>query len=75
EDVRRAVAVMTRGALSVQFWGGALALGAVVPLVLLGLAQMGGTFTLTIAAAVAALAGLLIFELVWIKAGQAVALS
>ncbi|MGH8014007.1 MAG: 4Fe-4S dicluster domain-containing protein [Candidatus Binataceae bacterium] len=75
EDVRRAVAVMTRGGLCVQFWGGALGIGAAVPLILLGLAPVGGTFTLTIAAAVAALAGLLVFELVWIKAGQAVPLS
>jgi Fe-S-cluster-containing dehydrogenase component/formate-dependent nitrite reductase membrane component NrfD len=74
-DVRHAIAVMTRGDLRVMFWGGALIIGAVVPLVLLGLAPMGGVFTFGIAAAVAALIGLLLFELVWIKAGQAAPLS
>jgi Fe-S-cluster-containing dehydrogenase component/formate-dependent nitrite reductase membrane component NrfD len=67
-DVTRAARLLTRGALSGRFWGGVVIGGIVLPLVL--------TFTPAILlGAVLALAGLWIYEDVWVKAGQSIPLS
>ena len=77
EDFRRAAELILRGALSPRFWIGTVLFGTIVPIVLLiaapRLAGMGGTAAT--AAALLALAGLGIFEGIFIKAGQAVPLS
>lgn len=75
EDVKRANGLLTHGSLRTAFWGGAIAVGAVIPLILLGFALVEAFHALAIAAAVLALLGLLIFEMLWIKAGQSVPLS
>jgi Fe-S-cluster-containing dehydrogenase component/formate-dependent nitrite reductase membrane component NrfD len=69
-DVARAARLITRGALSGRFWGGAVAAGIVVPLVLTAF----GTPAVLLAA-ILALTGLWIYEDVWIKAGQSIPLS
>jgi uncharacterized membrane protein len=69
-DVARAARLITRGALSGRFWGGAVAAGIVVPLVL---TVFGAPAVLL--AAILALTGLWIYEDVWIKAGQSIPLS
>jgi formate-dependent nitrite reductase membrane component NrfD len=74
EDVRRATDLLKKGALRKYFWGGAIGLGTVLPAALLGIpAEVSGTAYAF--ASIAALAGLWIFEDLWIKAGQAVPLS
>jgi hypothetical protein len=73
EDARRAVNLLKRGPLSRSFWGLVICAGAVLPLLLLwvaGDALLPGVF-----AAGLALAGLWVFEDLWIKAGQSVPLS
>jgi Ni/Fe-hydrogenase subunit HybB-like protein len=73
EDVGRATDLLKRGALSGSFWGGAIGIGTVLPVALLVIpAASGVAYAL---ASIAALAGLWIFEDLWIKAGQAVPLS
>jgi len=69
-DVARAARLVTRGALSTRFWGGAVIAGIVVPLVLTGFGVMG-----VLLGAILALVGLWIYEDVWIKAGQSIPLS
>jgi Fe-S-cluster-containing dehydrogenase component len=67
-DVARAVRLITRGGLSRRFWGGAVIAGITLPIVLV--------FTpAVLLGAVLALAGLWIYEDVWIKAGQSIPLS
>jgi formate-dependent nitrite reductase membrane component NrfD len=77
EDVHRAVQVMTRGSLGMVFCLAAIMCGAVIPFVLLILAitHSGPVLAMEIAAAFAALLGLLGYEYVWITAGQAPPLS
>ena len=77
ENVKRATDLLKEGALSGSFWGLAVGLGNFLPIVLLlsfGL-QDGGAYSLLVWASLFALAGLWIFEALWIKAGQAVPLS
>jgi formate-dependent nitrite reductase membrane component NrfD len=67
-DAARAARLLTHGALSREFWWGVVVAGVVLPLVLL----------LTPAlplGPVLALAGLWIYEDVWVKAGQSIPLS
>ncbi len=73
EDVKRAIRMLTAGALSVRFWTGAVVLGGLVPIILV-LFSAGGV-ALNILAAILALAGLWVFEDLWVKAGQSVPLS
>ncbi len=73
EDVKRATRVFTHGALSVRFWFGAIVLGALVPIVIVLISD--GGVALNVLAALLALAGLWVFEDLWVKAGQAVPLS
>jgi hypothetical protein len=69
-DVACAARLITRGALSGRFWGGAVAAGIAVPLVL----TLFGTPAVLLGA-ILALAGLWIYEDVWVKAGQSIPLS
>lgn len=71
---RRAARLITRGYFSKLFWSGAVILGVIVPLIALvsGAAQ---TSAIAIVVSLLTLAGLLIWEHVWVQAGQAVPLS
>jgi Fe-S-cluster-containing dehydrogenase component/formate-dependent nitrite reductase membrane component NrfD len=77
EELRRAARLMTHGKLRGAFWGGAVGVGALVPLVLLcaAIPPHAPGIALNAAAAIAVLAGLLTWEHVWITAGQAPPLS
>lgn len=67
-----AIRSIRRGAFSGMYWGGALAVGAILPLLLL---VAGGGPALGASAAVLALGGMFAWEYVWVYAGQAVPLS
>jgi len=71
QDAARAARLLTVGAYRTRFWGGVAAAGTLLPLALLAL---GGPIALGAAAGLA-LAGLLLYEDLWIRAGQAVPLS
>jgi Fe-S-cluster-containing dehydrogenase component/formate-dependent nitrite reductase membrane component NrfD len=77
DDIRYAVRVMTHGQLGAAFWLGAILAGAVIPFILLqySMHHFSPSLTNDIGAAVMALAGLLIYEYIWITAGQAPPLS
>jgi Fe-S-cluster-containing dehydrogenase component/formate-dependent nitrite reductase membrane component NrfD len=73
-DVARSAQLITGGPLSPVFWGGTIFIGLIVPLGLLFISRgVPGPFAFL--AAVAALAGLLIYEDLWVQAGQSVPLS
>jgi Fe-S-cluster-containing dehydrogenase component/formate-dependent nitrite reductase membrane component NrfD len=72
-DVARAARLVTRGHFRTHFWAGVVAVGLALPLVLVLTALDGGVVA-GLAAALA-LAGLWIYEDVWVKAGQSVPLS
>jgi Fe-S-cluster-containing dehydrogenase component/formate-dependent nitrite reductase membrane component NrfD len=72
-DVELATRLIRRGALSTRFWGLAIALGVAAPVVLIAVG--GQTPAMALLAALAALAGLWIYENVWVAAGQAPPLS
>ncbi|PYN38458.1 MAG: 4Fe-4S ferredoxin [Candidatus Rokuibacteriota bacterium] len=69
-DAARAASFITRGEWRTPFWGGVIAAGTVLPIVLVWpnpySAVLGGAL---------ALAGLWIYEDLWVKAGQSVPLS
>ena len=74
DNARYGARLMTRGPFARAFWGGAVALGGIIPLLLLA-----GGFILGApnrmgagAASVLALTGLLIFEWCFVMAGQSV---
>ncbi|HSG00138.1 MAG TPA: NrfD/PsrC family molybdoenzyme membrane anchor subunit, partial [Vicinamibacterales bacterium] len=68
-----AVRAIVRGPYRRLFWVGALGLGGLAPvLVVAWAATLGFSITLLVPAAVAALAGSLAWEYIWIEAGQAV---
>lgn len=75
EDFHRAARLISRGELSARFWIAVVMLGTIVPLILLGLGLAARNPALSAVAAILGLAGLWIFENIWIKAGQAVPLS
>jgi formate-dependent nitrite reductase membrane component NrfD len=75
EEFRRAADLISRGELSLRFWVGAVVIGTLVPLILLGAAMRTDGRGLAAGAALLALVGLWIFENLWIEAGQAVPLS
>jgi Fe-S-cluster-containing dehydrogenase component/formate-dependent nitrite reductase membrane component NrfD len=67
-DTAAAARLITRGPLRGRFWGGVVGAGVVLPLLLLGLAQGAVSAAL-------ALAGLWVYEDLWVRAGQSVPLS
>jgi Fe-S-cluster-containing dehydrogenase component/formate-dependent nitrite reductase membrane component NrfD len=72
EDLVRATALLTRGALGKQFWLLVVGVGTVLPL---GLILWPVHLFSYLGAALLALAGLWYYEHLWIKAGQALPLS
>ncbi len=76
-EARLALLTMRRGKLGVILWLGAILAGTIIPLVLLFVMSQNGISNnvMQISAAVFALIGLLCFDEVWIKAGQAPPLS
>jgi formate-dependent nitrite reductase membrane component NrfD len=70
----RASRLITRGIFKKLFWGGAIGIGTVVPLlvVMLGAAE---SWPLAAVSSACALAGVLLWEHIWVQAGQAVPLS
>ena len=74
QDAAQAARLILRGVYSRLFWGMVIGVGHVLPVLLLALipgAPMGATFL----AGLGALAGLLVFEHIWLIAGQTVPLS
>jgi Fe-S-cluster-containing dehydrogenase component/formate-dependent nitrite reductase membrane component NrfD len=69
-DVGRAARLVTRGPWSGRFWGGVIVIGIAAPL---GLVAWG--FAPAVLGATFALAGLWIYEDLWLKAGQSIPLS
>jgi formate-dependent nitrite reductase membrane component NrfD len=70
-DAARSAALLRRGELAGLLWGGVGVAGTLAPLVLLGI-PLPALWAL---AAILALAGLWLYEDLWIRAGQAVPLS
>ena len=66
---------LSRGPYRGVFWGGVVAAGLVLPFVLLMAADVAGLSPLRVLAAVFALAGLWLWEDLWVKAGQSIPLS
>jgi formate-dependent nitrite reductase membrane component NrfD len=74
--VELALAVMTRGDHAGPFWAVGIGIGLVVPLALAVIGLLGAdAAALTVAAGLAALAGLYSYEAAFVRAGQAVPLS
>jgi formate-dependent nitrite reductase membrane component NrfD len=74
QDAARAARLILHGAYSTHFWGAVVGLGHILPILLLVVvpaAPMG----VTCLASICALVGLLIFEHLWLMAGQAMPLS
>jgi formate-dependent nitrite reductase membrane component NrfD len=76
-DVDYAAELILHGSLSRAFWFGVVGLGSIVPAVLLAYVLAAGLVSvlLEVVPALLSLAGLLIFEKLWIDAGQAPPLS
>lgn len=76
KDAATAAALVKRGPYAGRFWGGYVLAGAVVPALLLWLVVgAGAPLALAGLAALLALAGLWVYEDVWIRAGQSVPMS
>ena len=73
EEVARAADLLFTGALRKQFWIFVVVLGAIAPIVLI--LWPSSSFIPNVIASVLVLAGLWVYENLWIKAGQAVPLS
>jgi len=83
EDSKRAVDLLKKGSLSGTFWWLVIAMGTLLPLLLLisltipipaGAREAAAT-VLSVSASILALVGLWFFDNLWIKAGQAAPLS
>jgi Fe-S-cluster-containing dehydrogenase component/formate-dependent nitrite reductase membrane component NrfD len=75
EDAALAARLLTRGRLRGEFWGGVIGLGVLVPAITAVAAGMWGSAPAVVGAAVLAIAGLWLYEDLWVRAGQAVPLS
>jgi formate-dependent nitrite reductase membrane component NrfD len=74
--VRKAVHLLTHGALSRRFWSQVVLAGLLLPLVLAGLTVFAGaSLWFATAAGVLTLAGLYVYEDLYVTAGQAVPIS
>jgi Fe-S-cluster-containing dehydrogenase component/formate-dependent nitrite reductase membrane component NrfD len=73
-EKKRAARLISRGSFKNLFWGGVVAAGIVLPLVAVatGIARMPAIAALV---SLLALAGLYLWEHIWVEAGQAVPLS
>jgi hypothetical protein len=74
-DVALAARLITHGAYRVRFWAGVVAGGVLAPIILLLADASLGLGALPVVAALLALAGLWLWEDLWVKAGQSVPLS
>jgi Fe-S-cluster-containing dehydrogenase component/formate-dependent nitrite reductase membrane component NrfD len=74
-DARLAVRSLTHGKYTARFWWVVVALGSVLPIVLLLMPVDGPVRALGISAALLSLIGLWFWEDLWVKAGQSVPLS
>jgi hypothetical protein len=74
-DASLAARLIRRGAYRVTFWGGVVLGGVVLPMTLLIAGAAADSTVLSTLAALVALAGLWLWEDVWVKAGQSVPLS
>jgi formate-dependent nitrite reductase membrane component NrfD len=74
-DVALAARLLTRGAYRVRFWVGVVLVGTVLPMLALLVGAFSGPMSFTALAALLALAGLWLWEDLWVKAGQSVPLS
>ena len=74
-DAALAAQLLTRGAYRVWFWGGVVVGGTLAPLALLWAAALIDSVAFSIVAALLALAGLWLWEDLWVKAGQSIPLS
>lgn len=73
EDAKRVVKMITKGRYRQMFWGGAILVGNIVPLLLLtGIAGSGVTLALS---GVVLLAGIIFTEKIWVEAPQRIPLS
>ena len=76
QDVRAAISLLVCGALRLQFLGGVLGVGILLPILLLAVAgRVDSPATWQCTAALIAMAGIWIFDSLWVTAGQAVPLS
>jgi formate-dependent nitrite reductase membrane component NrfD len=74
--VRKAVHLLTHGALSRRFWSQVVLAGLLLPLVLAGLTVFAGlSLWFAAAAGVLTLAGLYVYEDLYVTAGQAIPIS
>jgi len=74
-DVALAARLITHGAYRVRFWAGVVAAGVLAPIGLLVAGASLSVGALSVPAALMALAGLWLWEDLWVKAGQSVPLS
>jgi len=74
QDAAQAARLILRGVYSRLFWGMVIGVGHVLPVLLLALIP-GTLIGVTCLAGLCALAGLLVFEHLWLIAGQTVPLS
>jgi formate-dependent nitrite reductase membrane component NrfD len=72
---RQAIRNMTLGPSALPFWLGAVLLGSALPLALAAWVAAGGPAGIVVIAALLALAGLAVYEDMYIRAGQSVPLS
>jgi Ni/Fe-hydrogenase subunit HybB-like protein len=75
QDVALAARLLTRGAYRVRFWGGVLLAGSVLPMIVLIAGAALDHLGLIALAALLALAGLWLWEDLWVKVGQSMPLS
>jgi hypothetical protein len=74
-DATLAARLIRRGPYRARFWGGAVLGGVVLPMALLIAAAATDSTALSTLGAVLALAGLWLWEDLWVRAGQSVPLS
>ena len=74
-DAAAAARMIVRGRFAQRFWAGVVGLGHAAPVALLLAIPLGLAPVAAIAAGACALAGLLLFEDIWVRAGQAEPLS
>ena len=76
QDVRAAIRLLVSGTLRLPFLGGALGLGIAIPILLLAVAgRADSPAAWQCGAALLAMAGIWMFDSLWVTAGQAVPLS